>query len=110
MTLPPGHQEGSAFSEESVGVQDGRAVRQRFVSSRVRLIIYFSLTAILLCSHTVRAQSCEPPAATVTSVQGTVEAKRVGAAQWQPVRLNDTSCPGDEIRVQGQRAVHVRPG
>ena len=106
MTLPPGHQVGSV-SSEAVGVQEWRAVRQQFVSSRVRLIVYFSLTAILLCSRTVLAQSCEPPAATVTSVQGTVEAKRVGAAQWQPVRLNDTYCPGDEIRVQDRSRADV---
>jgi len=107
MTLPPSHQEGSAPSEAAVGLQDWGAVRQRLFSSRVRLIIYFSLTAILLCSHTVRAQSCETPAATVTSVQGTVEAKRVGDTQWQPVHLHETYCPGDEIRVQDHSRADV---
>jgi Tfp pilus assembly protein PilF len=36
--------------------------------------------------------------AKVVSVQGTVEVKKVGEAWWQPVQLNDTYCPGDEIR------------
>ncbi|MGB7067300.1 MAG: FecR domain-containing protein, partial [Syntrophobacteria bacterium] len=34
----------------------------------------------------------------MVSVQGTVEVKKVGEARWQPVELNDTYCPGDEIR------------
>jgi tetratricopeptide (TPR) repeat protein len=106
LTFPPGHQEDSA-SEEVVGVQDWGAGRRRLFSSRLQLIVYLSLTAILLCSRTVRAQSCETPAATVTSVQGTVEAKRVGDAQWQPVHLHNTYCPGDEIRVQDRSRADV---
>jgi tetratricopeptide (TPR) repeat protein len=46
------------------------------------------------------AKTCEQWVAKVVSVQGTVESKRVGEAQWQPVKLNDTYCPGDEIRAQ----------
>jgi len=106
LTLPPGHQEGSA-SEEAVGIQDWKAGRQRLFSCRARLIVYLSLTVILLCSRTVLAQSCETPAATVTSIQGTVEAKRVGDTQWQPVHLHDTYCLGDEIRVQDRSRADV---
>ena len=42
-----------------------------------------------------------PPAAVVraVSVQGVVEARRVGQTTWQAVRLNDTFAPGDTIRV-----------
>jgi len=43
---------------------------------------------------------CDKWAARVVSVQGNVEVRRVGATQWQPVRLNDTYCVGDVIRVQ----------
>jgi tetratricopeptide (TPR) repeat protein len=43
--------------------------------------------------------ACEPWAATLVSVQGTVEARRAGQAQWQPARLNDTFCAGDRIQV-----------
>jgi tetratricopeptide (TPR) repeat protein len=43
--------------------------------------------------------SCSPPPAKAVSVQGTVEARRAGASQWQPVKLNDTFCAGDAIRV-----------
>jgi ferric-dicitrate binding protein FerR (iron transport regulator) len=45
------------------------------------------------------AGSCEQWLAKVVSVEGNVEARRVGETQWQPVKLNDTYCPGDKIRV-----------
>jgi Flp pilus assembly protein TadD len=46
------------------------------------------------------AETCEKWVARVTSVQGTVEARRVNETQWQQVKLNDTFCAGDMIRVQ----------
>ncbi|MFO7713102.1 FecR domain-containing protein, partial [Desulfosarcina sp.] len=42
---------------------------------------------------------CEPAAATAVSVQGAVEFRATGGGAWQQVHLNDTFCPGDEIRV-----------
>jgi tetratricopeptide (TPR) repeat protein len=45
------------------------------------------------------AESCEQWIAKAVSVQGSVEARRSGETQWQPVKLNDTYCPGDKIRV-----------
>jgi ferric-dicitrate binding protein FerR (iron transport regulator) len=35
----------------------------------------------------------------VVSVQGSVEVQRAGETQWQTVKLNDSFCPGDKIRV-----------
>jgi Tfp pilus assembly protein PilF len=35
----------------------------------------------------------------MVSAQGSVEAKRAGETQWLPVKLNDTYCQGDMIRV-----------
>ncbi|MGH7408002.1 MAG: FecR domain-containing protein, partial [Candidatus Methylomirabilales bacterium] len=32
-------------------------------------------------------------------MQGTVEVRRAGEPQWQPVKLNDTFFPGDTIQV-----------
>lgn len=46
-----------------------------------------------------RASQCDPAPARAVSVQGTVEYARRDATQWQPVRLDDTFCPGDSIRV-----------
>jgi tetratricopeptide (TPR) repeat protein len=45
------------------------------------------------------AENCEKRVATVVSVQGSVEVQRAGETQWQTVKLNDTFCPGDKIRV-----------
>jgi tetratricopeptide (TPR) repeat protein len=36
-----------------------------------------------------------------------VEARRAQAATWQPVKLNDTFCPGDTIRVQERSRANV---
>jgi tetratricopeptide (TPR) repeat protein len=49
------------------------------------------------------ATSCDPSVAQLASVQGDVEARRAGQAQWQPARLNDTYCAGDRIQV-GERS------
>ena len=49
---------------------------------------------------TARAVTCAQPAATVASVQGTVEARPAGSDTWQAVKLNDTYCPGDTVRAQ----------
>jgi tetratricopeptide (TPR) repeat protein len=55
----------------------------------------------------VFAQTCDKPVAQVTSVQGTVEARRAGATQWQAVQLHDTYCPGDMLRVQDNSRADV---
>lgn len=45
------------------------------------------------------AATCEKWVAKVVSVQGTVQVKKADETQWQTVKLNDTYCPGDTIRV-----------
>ena len=45
------------------------------------------------------ATSCDPAPAKAVSVQGTVETRRGGSGDWQAVKLNDTFCAGDAIRV-----------
>jgi tetratricopeptide (TPR) repeat protein len=45
-------------------------------------------------------KDCDPAPARAVSVQGSVEAKRAGGADWQAVKLNDAFCPGDQIRVR----------
>jgi len=65
-------------------------------------------TVLLLTSaaaNDAAAATCEPPAATVVSVQGTVEAKRAGAASWGPVAMDEKFCAGDTLRTAaGSRA------
>src|SRR5918992_1667808 len=55
---------------------------------------------VLLSSGPARAQGpCEPPAARVVSVQGTVELKRAGTDVWTPAMLEEALCIGDALRV-----------
>ena len=53
------------------------------------------------------SRPCEPAPAKAVSVQGTVESKRAADTQWQPVKLNDTFCPGDSIRVQAKSRADI---
>lgn len=70
-----------------------------------RVLAWVALAAVEMTAAAARASTCEPPAATVVSVQGPVEAKRVGAADWQPVAMDDKFCAGDTVRTSaGSRA------
>ena len=79
----------------------GAALERRFVCLGRRAIpaaLVFVVNSAWAQAPTAPA-ACDPAPATAASVQGTVEAQRVGNAQWQPVKLNDKFCPGDTIRV-----------
>ena len=71
------------------------------------LLVGLSVALITSLAGSARAQSCEPQVARAVSVQGTVEARRAQAASWQPVKLNDTFCPGDTIQVQERSRADV---
>jgi tetratricopeptide (TPR) repeat protein len=49
------------------------------------------------------AAPCDPWVAKMVSVQGLVEVRRAGQAQWVPARLNDLYCGGDQVQV-GERS------
>ena len=66
---------------------------------------YFAI--ILLFPHTSSAATCEKSIAKALSVQGSVEAQRVGEKQWQPVKLNDSFCPGDKLRANKRSRAEV---
>jgi ferric-dicitrate binding protein FerR (iron transport regulator) len=63
------------------------------------LVIGLSALTVLLCPWAA-AETCAQWVAKMTSVQGTVEAQRMGDMQWQPAQLHDMYCPGDTLRVQ----------
>ena len=63
------------------------------------LMLCTILLAITLDSSVADAQPCGQWIAKAVSVQGSVQALRAGERQWRPVRLSDTFCPGDMIRV-----------
>ncbi|MBC2744717.1 MAG: tetratricopeptide repeat protein [Desulfosarcina sp.] len=65
-------------------------IRYLFCASLIIGIPHLSIAAV---------SDCDPWAAKAVSVQGTVESRSAGGGQWQPVKLDDTFCPGDEIRV-----------
>ena len=46
------------------------------------------------------AATCEQSVAKAMAVEGKVDVRRTDETQWQPVKLHDTFCPGDVIRVQ----------
>jgi len=61
-------------------------------------LICFTWGMHLLCPNTAFSEICEKWVAQAVSVQGTVEVKKAGESQWQPVALNDTFCSDDVIQ------------
>ncbi|MGH8469958.1 MAG: FecR domain-containing protein, partial [Gammaproteobacteria bacterium] len=65
---------------------------------------------VLACSSGARAQSCEPAAASVISVQGDVEVSGHDRAHWRDVQLNQVLCAGQQVRLLAKsRAVLQLP-
>ena len=58
------------------------------------------------------AADCQDWVARTVSTQGRVEARRAGEPQWLPVRLGDTHCLGDAIRLGplSRAAIALRDG
>lgn len=71
------------------------------------LMLYLSLMIIITVASHALAETCSPWAAKVVSVQGTIEAQRRNEAIWQVVKLDDTYCPGDMMRVQAQSRADI---
>ncbi len=78
----------------------------------MRRIISYLIPLTIVCSSFITgllsppaspAATCEPEVAKAVSVQGSVEVRREGQAQWEPVKLNDTFCAGDRLRL-GERS------
>ena len=63
------------------------------------LMICINVVTAFLFPRSISAETCEQWIAKVVSVQGSVQARGEGEMQWKPVKLNDTYCPGDIIRV-----------
>ena len=65
---------------------------------------------VLAYSSGARAQSCEPAAASVISVQGDVEVSGHDRAHWRDVQLNQVLCAGQQVRLMAKsRAVLKLP-
>ena len=72
---------------------------QRISPPRVGLYVLLIVFISSVQPFFAVAQNCDEPIGKMVSVQGTVEFQKAGDSQWQPVKLNDTLCPGDTIRV-----------
>ncbi len=74
------------------------------------LIILLSMFAVYLVPSVAAAEMDDYWVGKVVSVQGNVQVRRAGAAEWVSVRLNDTYGFGDMIRVleQSRAAVVLR--
>src|SRR5262245_22058665 len=70
------------------------------VGSSARLIICAAVMINVLSPSLSSAASCDPPIAKAMAVEGKVDVRTTDSTQWRPVKLNDTFCPGDVIRVQ----------
>jgi tetratricopeptide (TPR) repeat protein len=74
--------------------------------------LLLALLAPVAVPTLARAAACEEWIATAVSVQGSVQARRASEPQWVRVRLNDTYCVGDTIRVdaRSRAALALRSG
>ena len=75
---------------------------KRILLYQLNLMLCLTFVATSLYPGAAFAETCEQWAAKAVSVEGNVEVQRAGETQWQPVKLDDTFCPGDTIRVDDQ--------
>ena len=70
---------------------------------KIRLLLPAVLISILAGVVSSTSWALEPSeewVGKIVSVQGSVEVRRIGSTHWETVRLNDTYCIGDIIRVR----------
>ena len=72
---------------------------RRTFTHHLSLIACLCFMATLLYPCVTWAATCDQWIAKAVSVEGIVEVQRAGETQWQTVKLDDTFCPGDTIRV-----------
>jgi hypothetical protein len=86
----------------------GREMKGRYLALFfLRVVLGTSALTALLHPYASLAATQAQWVGRAVSVQGTVEAQRVGDTQWQPVRLNDTFRAGDQIRVRDRSRADV---
>ena len=77
-------------------------------SSVLVSFLWASVATTLVLPSARAAAPCDPPIATMVSVQGNVAVLRAGQTQPQPARLNETYCPGDRIQVGDRSRADVQ--
>ena len=76
----------------------GRTVNQWVICSG--LVACTGMLTVVFSPATSLAATCEQSIAKAMGVEGKVDVRHPEETQWQPVKLHDTFCPGDVIRVQ----------
>ena len=84
------------------------------VADCTRLLLALIALAIVTAiprAEAADAPGCTPWIAKAAGIQGQVETRRAGETRWQPVRLEQTFCGGDMIRVseRSRAAILLRP-
>ncbi len=81
-------------------------IRSRPVFLKI-MVLFFGM---ILMPENVGSQSCEPWIAKVVSVQGSVQVRKMGSDHWNRIKLNDTYCSGDIIRVNEKSRAAIMLG
>ena len=76
----------------------------------VFIIIMVLFAELFLMPADAESQSCDPWIAKVVSVQGSVQVQKSGSDHWTRVKLNDTYCSGDIIRVNEKSRAAIMLG
>jgi tetratricopeptide (TPR) repeat protein len=76
-----------------------RSVIPRSLGCTILGVTAFAFAHGAVAQSPTSAARCDRPPAKAVSVQGSVEVRRVAGGQWESVKLNDTFCAGDAIRV-----------
>jgi tetratricopeptide (TPR) repeat protein len=80
----------------------------RFRFSFAAIVVALAFNSSGVFAQAASQSACDPAPARATSVQGTVEVRRVGDTQWRALNLNDALCPGDQIRVQERSRADIQ--
>jgi tetratricopeptide (TPR) repeat protein len=83
----------------------GKAANRQTTCSS--LLVCAGILTGLLFPATSFAATCERSVAKAMAVEGKVDVRYAEETQWQPVKLHDTFCPGDVIRVQERSRADV---
>ena len=84
--------------DKAVRYAMGRTVNRWAICSG--LVACTGMLTVVCSPATSFAATCAQSVAKAMAVEGKVDVRHPEETQWQPVKLHDTFCPGDVIRVQ----------
>ena len=77
------------------------------INRSIVILAFLCLSIACFSSIGWSSDTCTEWVAKVVSVQGDVQARKAGSTKWISVRMNNTFCPGDMIRVQANSRTAV---